>query len=260
MYRLGLKLWSINTDQYYDEAVRLYEEGVYDYIELYIVPDSLRALPAWMELEIPYIIHAPHFAHGLNLAKKECEGRNAVLYSEVREFADALMTDIIIFHGGIEGDIEETARQLASFEEARAVIENKPYKALPSMGGERCRGFSPEELKVVIDTAECGFCFDIGHALCSAASQGFDSYGYLEEFMTLNPAIYHLTDVADLASEYDKHLHLGTGVLDFKRVLSLISIDAVITIETDKDCKINLNDFVKDMEFIANYESTDNIR
>ena len=44
MYKIGLKLWSINTDYYYDEAKRLYDEGVFDYIELYVVPDTITAI------------------------------------------------------------------------------------------------------------------------------------------------------------------------------------------------------------------------
>ena len=67
-YRLGLKLWSVNTDYYYEEAKRLYSEGVFDYIELYVVPNTLDTLPRWKELEIPFIIHAPHPRAGNNSA------------------------------------------------------------------------------------------------------------------------------------------------------------------------------------------------
>ena len=172
MYKLGLKLWSINTDYYYNEAIRLYNDGVYDYIELYVVPNSIKTLSQWMELDIPFIIHAPHFAHGFNLAKKEYEKGNIEKYNEVKEFADVLMAEHIIFHGGIDGSIDETARQLAALNEPRALIENKPLRAIPNkMGGEFCRGATIEELKIVIDTANCGFCFDVGHAVCFSASR-----------------------------------------------------------------------------------------
>ena len=50
MYKRGLKLWSVNTDYYYDEAIRLYREGKYDYIELYVVPDTLFTLQKWKEM------------------------------------------------------------------------------------------------------------------------------------------------------------------------------------------------------------------
>ncbi len=39
--KYGLKLWSTN-DYYISEAIRLYKEGFYNYIELFIVPDSLK--------------------------------------------------------------------------------------------------------------------------------------------------------------------------------------------------------------------------
>ena len=76
MHKLGLKLWSTNTESYLREAQRLYSLGIYDYIELYVVPNTLDTLENWKKLNIPYVLHAPHFAHGVNLAnseKFECE-------------------------------------------------------------------------------------------------------------------------------------------------------------------------------------------
>ena len=252
MYRLGLKLWSINTDFYYDEAIRLYEDDVYDYIELYIVPGSLKQLAKWMELEIPINIHAPHFAHGFNLAKKEKVENNFEIYQEVKEFADALMAGYIVFHGGVEGTIEETARQLASFAEPRALIENKPYVALPHMGGAFCRGYNVAEIKTVIAEAGCGFCFDFGHAVCAAASKGVEPYKYIEDFVSaITPDLYHLTDVEDMDSEHDTHLHLGAGRLDLERIKKMLPVDAVITVETDKDSKEDLDDFFGDIRVMS---------
>ena len=76
MFGIGLKLWSTNTDHYLREAKKLYAEGVFDYIELYVVPESLKCANEWKTLNIPYVIHAPHSAHGINLADKNCEDRN----------------------------------------------------------------------------------------------------------------------------------------------------------------------------------------
>ena len=60
MNKLGLKLWNINDSCYYREAVNLYKKGVFDYIELYIVPDNLSLIDKWKMLNIPFDIHAPH--------------------------------------------------------------------------------------------------------------------------------------------------------------------------------------------------------
>ena len=253
--KIGLKLWSINTDFYLKEAERLYDKGVYDYIELYIVPETLETLSAWKGLKrIPFIIHNPHFMHGFNLAKAEKKERNREIYEQTKCFADELDAKHIIFHGGIDGNVEETAAQLAGFNEPRALIENKPFVALPNrMGGNFCRGATYDELKRIIDTAKCGFCFDIGHAVCSANSQKKEPYAFLHELMSLKPAMFHLSDVTDMTSPYDAHPHLGTGQLDVARLKrEIFPADAVISVETNKDSKENLNDFEKDTLWLKN--------
>ena len=188
MYKFGLKLWSINTDYYYNEAIRLYKEGVFDYIELYVVPDTLDTLDKWKKLNIPFIIHCPHFAHGFNLAKFEKKESNRKIFDEVQKFADNLNALYIVIHGGIDGNIEETASQLASFNEKRALIENKPYVALPNrMGGNFCRGYNIDEIKLVMNSVKCGFCLDFGHAICAANSLKVEPYLYIEDFLKLKP-------------------------------------------------------------------------
>src|SRR5574344_1539389 len=256
MTLLGLKLWSINTDNYLYEAIRLYENHIYDYIELYVVPDSLKLLNSWEIVKrnhnIPFIIHCPHFAHGFNLAKQEKKENNFKIYKEVKEFADRLNANYIIFHGGVDGNIEEKAEQLSSFSEKRALIENKPYIALPQMNGKYCRGYNLEEIKFLKDTAQCGFCLDIGHATCSAVSQGKNIYDYCKEFLSLNPDMFHLTDNKDLTSPYDSHLHLGKGQLDLKQIKQLLQNNAIITLETVKNSKTTLDDFIEDTICLKN--------
>lgn len=253
MHKLGLKLWSINTDCYYDEAIRLYNDNVFDYIELYVVPGTLEFLSKWKNLDIPFVIHCPHFAHGFNLAKVEKKESNRKIFEEVQKFADELKAPHIVIHGGIDGNINETARQLASFNESRALIENKPYIALPNrMGGEFCRGYNVDEVKLVMDTAKCGFCLDFGHAICAANSLNKDIYFYIEDFLCLNPAMFHLTDIKDITSPYDTHLHLGEGELNIKEILKTIPQNKNITFETNKNSKENLDDFVKDMIWLKN--------
>ena len=253
MHKLGLKLWSINTDNYIKAAQELFEASVFDYIELYVVPQSLEHLEDWQKLDIPYIIHCPHFANGFNLAKKEKKDSNLKIYQEVKKFADELSAPYIIFHGGIDGNMEETAKQLASFDEPRALIENKPYVALPNkMNGNFCRGYNVEEIELVKKTANCGFCLDIGHAICSANSQKIEPYSYIKDFLKLEPTMFHLTDCADLCSEYDSHLHLGDGELNIAKIIELLPKNALITLETIKNSKENLDDFIQDCNIAKN--------
>lgn len=251
MYQIGLKLWSTNTDTYLREAERLYADGFFSYIELYVVPGSLECLPAWKTVKIPFLIHNAHFMQHFNLADRERAESNRKIYEETRRFADALNARWIIFHGGIDGNIEETARQLSAFREPRALIENKPFRALPNrMGGNFCRGYDIAELKRVMDASGCGFCLDFGHAVCAANSLRREPYSYIEELMTLNPAMYHLTDVNDMTSEYDSHPHLGKGTLDLNRIQNLIPDSAYVTVETEKTSSTQLTDFRDDILFL----------
>ena len=247
MYKLGLKLWSTNTTDYFLEAKRLFDQKVYEYIELYVVPNTISTLEKWKKLQIPFVIHCAHFAHGFNLAKKEKKNENLRIYNEAKIFADELNAKYIIFHGGIDGDINETAEQLASFNEARALIENKPFRALPNkMNGEFCRGYSVDEIAIVMEAAGCGFCLDVGHAICAANSLNVERYSFVRNFLSLGPKMFHLTDNTDINSEYDSHPHLGEGQLDLNKIKNMLPKGAIITLETVKNEKNKLDDFVND--------------
>ncbi|MCK5296067.1 MAG: TIM barrel protein [Alphaproteobacteria bacterium] len=255
MPEFGLKLWSINTDFYLKEARKLYEKGIYDYIELYIIPDSLHTISKWKSLRIPFIIHAPHSVHNMNLSQKEKEQSNFELYEQTAKFADELDAKYIIFHGGINGDYKECARQLQKMNDERALIENKPYKPIPNKGfSGNCIGAKFDEIKYIKEKANVGYCLDFGHAICAANSLGEDVFELIEKFKTLNPNMYHLTDVYDLTSEIDEHPHLGDGELDIKSIINSLPKDAYVTIETVKNSKENLDDFAKDMEFVKNWK------
>ena len=170
-------------------------------------------------------------------------------YKEVKEYADSLNADVIVFHGGAGGNYIETANQLKNFHDDRIVIENKPYDTLNFVNEDYYVGAKYEELKYIIDYVGCGFCLDIGHAICSANSQGIEPYSYIEKLVTLNPKRIHLSDI-DTTSKYDQHLNYGQGNLDFKKILSIVPKDINITIETIKSSKEFLNDFRKDVKFL----------
>ena len=160
---IGLKLWSINTDYYLKAARELYALGIFDYIELYYVPNSLSTLSHWQELAIPFTIHAPHFAHGINLADVNKAEFNYSVYQEVSTLAETLKAKYVIIHSGMEGTPDECIRQIKNLGIKNFIIENKPYLA-PIGEHFHCRGASYEEVKYIVDNLGCGFCFDIGHA------------------------------------------------------------------------------------------------
>ncbi|MDR2766184.1 MAG: sugar phosphate isomerase/epimerase [Holosporaceae bacterium] len=250
MHEFGLKLWSNNTDRYFDEARRLHSAGVFSYVELYVIPDTAETLPKWKTLGIPLNLHCPHSFHGFNLAAREKEKFNRGVYDQVRRFADELRSEYIVFHCGVDGDIEETARQLRAFDEPRAIIENKPYKPRPEVHALQCRGATVEEIKYILDEVGCGFCLDVGHAICSANSQKIDRWKYIEEFNKLQPKVYHLTDNS-VENEFDQHLHFGDGNFDVGRILSIIGDGKKITVETKKNSETGLGDFEGDVQHLC---------
>ena len=256
MLRVGLKLWSTNTGPLADAARRLFEERVYDYLELFVVPGSQETLPVWRSLReagVPFVIHNAHSAKGFNLAKRESEVRNREIYAESKSFADALGAERIIFHGGTDGDVGETVRQLKALDEPRALIENKPFLPLPNAAGVKfCRGAIVQELERIIEGTGCGFCLDVGHAVCSANAQGLEPYAFVAELARrFRPAMFHLSDVTDMSSPYDAHPHLGTGELDIDRLRrEVFPADAAISVETVKDSKTDLEDFRRDVQWL----------
>jgi len=247
---LGLKLWSINTDFYFEEAKRLYQENWFDYIELYVVPNTFETIKKWKilksEFNIPFTLHAPHFIHNVNLANQSSEKFNIEVFGEVAEFAEELDAEYIVVHSGIEGDIDETIRQLKIIKPNKMLIENKPYIA-PLGNHKICRGATIEEISKVISEVGCGFCLDVGHTICTANSLKLEPYEFLVQFNALNPTCYHLSDNF-IDSEIDAHMHLGKGNYDFKKIFDIINLDKNIAIETNKISNIALDDFVEDVK------------
>lgn len=250
--KLGLKLWSTNSDYYLEEAKKLYAQGIFDYIELYIVPDTLSALSKWKTLNIPFTIHATHFIHGVNLADSSKEKYNIEVFKQIEEFSNKLNAAYIVVHSGIEGDINETIRQLKIINPAKMLIENKPYIA-PKAPGKICRGATIEEISKVITEIGCGFCLDVGHAMCTANSLKLEVYSFVAKFNKLNPTCYHLSDNF-IDSEIDGHMNFGQGNYDFKRIFDIIDTNKNMAIETKKNSKENLDDFVNDTYWLKNLQ------
>lgn len=254
MHKIGLKLWNTNTDFYLSEAQKLFFQKVFDYIELYIVPNNLDKLDKWKKLNIPFDIHAPHYAHGMNLSKKDFFESNLEKYLEVKKYADELNAEVIVFHGGAGGSYKETAEQLSKFCDNRIIIENKPHDTLDFVDENYYVGASFEEIKYIMKNAKCGFCLDIGHAICAANSFGINPYEYIEKFCILNPLRIHLSDT-NTNTKKDMHLNYGCGNINFKILLNILP-NCPITIETNKKTKFDLEDFKQDTIFLKKFLNT----
>lgn len=251
MVNIGLKLYSNQLDRYRSEVIKLIENGKFSYIELFVHPDSLEYLKGWKdfknEFNLEFTLHAPHFSNGVNLADKDFEKRNIDVYEQVKRYKEELDAKYIIIHGGIEGSIDETVRQLDLINPPDMRIENKPPFS-PRKQDKHCRGAKIEEIKFIIERHPCKFCLDVGHAFCSSVYYGHEQFEYLKNFEELKPDCYHLSD-GEFESPVDIHYHIGKGDYDWKRVFSIIDTSKNMTLETvKKDGIESLELFSKDFD------------
>ncbi len=226
----------------------LNRSGVLDYVELYSIPGSLEQVQNyWRNSGIPAVLHAPHASHGVNLADPEVAERNRTVFNEVQRFADILSTEIIIAHSGNGGTVDETVRQLRAINDPRICIENKPLRGL---NGKICQGHSVEEISRILKEGKVGgFVLDFGHAFCAANSTGVAQKKVVEDFLALNPRLFHLSD-GDRLSEMDHHVNLGKGSFDIPFILSRIPDGGSVSLETPRASIDSLEDFLPEVAFL----------
>jgi deoxyribonuclease-4 len=246
-FHIGLKVHSTEVDLISDIR-NLHQRGFFDYVELYIVPDSYgKTIIKWKDLEIPFIIHGPHTAHNVNIANSELRKSNMKAYREVKNFCKSLKSSYIIVHGGSDGTLEETIYQLAMIRDDRIRLENKPKVGI---NGEVCRGCSPEEFDQIFEAGVLqGIVLDLGHAIYYAAHCGVDYRNIIEQFMKYSPSVFHLSD-GIYFSHTDVHLNIRKGEFNLKELLNYIPENAMLTLETPRCSKENFNEFVNDVQLL----------
>ena len=250
-FHIGLKLHSTDTELI-SNAIALWEEDIFQYIELYIIPGSyVSTIELWGNCHIPFIIHAPHSFHGINLAVSSQWMQNCKLFMETQRFADKLNGERIIVHGGHTGSIEETIHQAEQLKDSRIILENKPKVGI---NNEVCVGWSPDEFQLAQASGVfAGFVLDFGHAACAALSVGKKTMELVEELLAFEPEVFHLSD-GDQYSEKDTHYNLGKGNLELAEFLCIIPQDTYLTLETPCDYSQGLRNFVQDIYFLKEIE------
>lgn len=254
-WRIGLKLYSTNTESRLPAALELARRKAFDYLELYVVPGSRATAAAWKKIPLPVVIHAPHLHHGMNFADAARRESNRQNFEEVRYFADLLGADCIICHGGTGGTPEEVIRQIGALHDGRIALENKPVLQHPQLIADhsdwRCRGADFAEFKRMVEALRVNVCHDLVHTICAAATLRRDWHEEIRRFEALNPTIHHLADMVSERDELDTHEGLGRGVLDFREVLAVVPEGARITLETPKSQPDRLDDFVAEVRLLS---------
>ena len=232
----GLKLWSINHD-IIDKARDLIKEDIFQYIELMPIPNT--EITPFLKYGTPYIIHATTERHGLNIADKEKEEFNLKTIYSCIDWADKLNAKYLILHPGF-GLIENTIEFLNKIDDRRILIENMPKIGL---NGEKMIGYTPEQIENLIGN-KFGLCLDLNHAIKAAVSLRRPYKEFIEEFLKLNPKVFHISD-GRLDIEKDEHLNIGEGNYDFEFLATCVkkSVSKYVTLETPR----NSNSFDNDI-------------
>lgn len=258
MRKYGVKLWSTNilsTPDLIKDITKALKEGVFDFVELFAVPESYdkTSKALYNEFKSEKItIHAAHSSFGFDTGDKNKLKQNLKQFAEAQKFADLFNSEIIVTHGGMGNEkenIEETIRQFNLINDKRIAIEN-----LPSYCSDTkvpLHGIRPDEIKFIKDEVGCMFCFDFSHAICAANSLKMDIFPKLEQYFDLNPSVYHVCD-GNFNNDFDAHLHLGKGNYPLKALIdNYTSNNAMLTMETG-GIPTSINPWVNDVNYLRN--------
>lgn len=240
--KFGLKLWSTNTDLI-DKAIHLIDEKIFDYIELFVVPDTQIAP---FRIDIPYIIHIPHSKFGVNISDASLKEYNLQKINESIMWTNELNAKYMILHPEY-GSMDNAKDMLHEVSDSRLLIENMPKIGL---NGEQMIGCSPSQIEELIGDNDAGLCLDFGHAVKAAVSLEVDYKEYVKKFLRFDPKVFHISDGV-LSDEKDEHLNIGEGDYDFEYFLNCIKMikkTNYVTIETPRENYTSFEDDIQNLD------------
>lgn len=240
-FKFGIKLFSTNTGLI-DQTIQLIDEKIFDYIELFLIPDT-QISP--FIIDLPYVIHIPHDKFGVNIGEAGKKEYNLQKINEAMTWADELDARYMILHAG-DGSMEHAADLIRELADSRLLIENMPKVGLDD---ENMIGYSPAQIMELIGDSEIGLCLDFGHAIKAAISLKIDFNEMMQGFLMMNPKIFHISD-GNFNTEKDEHLNIGAGNYDFKYFKNCIysSSSKLVTLETPRQNNLSLKDDIKNVD------------
>ena len=172
--------------------------------------------------DLKFSAHCP--LSDINLGSLNPRMRDA----SVREVVNAISSSsrmnmsVCTVHPGYFSNIGMLDKQsvTAKTKESLKIIEaaSKEYgvkvalENLPNMGGAGM-GRTPEELYPLLEGLELGVCFDVGHANTNKVVD--DWLRHTADFLNVH--------IHDNLGDYDAHLPIGLGNIDFKKVVAALS-------------------------------------
>lgn len=229
--KIGLKLWSTNY-YWYDEAVRLCKENLFDYIELMYFPGEEKDIQKLSG--IPIIIHAPTFMQGVHFSDGRIK-KNILSFNQIIRIGNRLNAKAIIIHPDFG-----TEQNFINFLQKIKPLCNYPtiyIENMPALGihQEAAIGYVPEQIKKFMEIGNYSFCLDFTHAVKAATSLKKDYKELIKEFLKLRPKMAHISGT-DVFSEIDAHLDLNQGSFDLNFIKNSLKESKIefLTLETPK--------------------------
>ena len=253
--KFGLKIWSTDNKSLFEEARRLFEKGEVDFVELYIVPDSIA--PGKSDIlddlkKVPTIIHSPHNEHNFDVFTLD-DSKTEIFKEQVVKIADFLGSKFIIVHAGVGDSYEIFKEKIEKIRDKRALIENMTKVGI---NDELCFGYSLEQLKFIKNLG-FNFCLDFSHVIKSATSQRLDYKEFIGKLISeLKPAYFHICN-GRMDNEKDEHQDLFDGDFDLswiKQTLLGLEKDVYLVFETPKKGNGLEND-VKNMKYFRSIKN-----
>jgi deoxyribonuclease-4 len=225
--KYGLKLWSINADLI-DPAIRLIDEKIFDYMELFVILDS--EIGPFL-IDVLYIIHIPHEKFGVNIGDTSKKEYSLQKIDESITWANRLNAKYLILHAG-HGSMKHATDVLREIADDRLLIENVPKVGL---NDEPMIGYSPAQIEELIGDGDMGRCLDLNHATKAAVGLGVDYREYVKGFMRFDPKMFHVSD-GMLSEARDEHLGIGEGEYDLGYFLQCVKDNSsgLVTLETPR--------------------------
>jgi len=235
-------LWSKNINLI-DYAEYLIKTRTFQFIELTIIPGT--DISPFLDRQIPFNIHLTPDSYGVNIADFKIREFNHRIINYCREWADQLNAQYIILHPGF-GSLECAISVLEEYDDPRIIIENMPKKGI---GGEKLVGFSPDQIKSLCQ-GKFGLCLDLNHAIKAAMTLKKDYHQFIEEFLTLEPVMFHISD-GSLNIQVDEHLNFGEGEYPLQFLMSCLKRqkNTYVTLETPRASN-SLNDDLINLKVI----------
>jgi len=242
----GVKLWSTNVD-YIEDAKKILIKKIFYYIELTPIPNT--KIDPFLDLSIPCIIHVTTENHGLNIADLLKMEKNLDLINTCTLWADELKAKYLVLHSGY-GNLENALEFLDQIHDKRILIENMPKIGI---NNESMIGYNSYQIKELLGN-RFSLCLDLNHAVKAAASLNIPYVALIEDFLKLNPKLFHIAD-GRVTYEKDEHLNFGNGNYNLELIMNLVKKyseknNVYMTLETPKK---SIEDDIRNLEIIKRY-------